>query len=104
MNRVCSLALCVFAGIALHAQAPMPTDSWPSYFGDFTGRRFSPLAKINDANVKSLTLAWIYRMTSATATVNPPRGTPLKSDGVIYFSGTDNAYAVDARTGREIWH
>ena len=66
MNRVCSLALCVFAAIALHAQPPMPTDSWPTYFGDFTGRRFSSLAKINDTNVTSLTLAWIYRMTSAT--------------------------------------
>jgi alcohol dehydrogenase (cytochrome c) len=43
-------------------------------------------------------------MTSTTGAVNPPRGTPLMSDGVIYFSGTDNAWAIDARTGREIWH
>ena len=43
----------------------MPTDSWPTYFGDSSGRRFSSLTKINDANVKALTLAWIYRMTSA---------------------------------------
>ena len=37
-----------------------PTDSWPTYNGDFTGRRFSPLTKINDRNVKGLSLAWSY--------------------------------------------
>ncbi len=25
-----------------------PTDSWPTYNGDYSGRRFSPLSKIND--------------------------------------------------------
>ncbi len=89
---------------SLCAQPPMSTDSWPTYFGDFTGRRYSTLSKINAGNVTSLTLAWMYRITAATGTVNPPRGTPLMSGGVIYFSGTDNAWAVDARTGREIWH
>ncbi len=107
MPSPCWRNKCVFALLAtatLTAQPPMPTDSWPTYFGDFTGRRFSSLSKINAGNVTSLTLAWIYRMTAATGAVNPPRGTPLMSDGVIYFSGTDNAWAVDARTGREIWH
>jgi alcohol dehydrogenase (cytochrome c) len=28
------------------------TDSCPTYNGDFTGRRFSQLTKINDRNVK----------------------------------------------------
>jgi alcohol dehydrogenase (cytochrome c) len=94
----------VLLAALLCAQAPMPTDAWPMYNGDYSGRRFSPLATINADNVKSLSLAWVYRMTSQTGAVNPPRGTPLMSDGVIYFSGTDNGYAVDARTGREIWH
>ena len=38
------------------------TDSWPTYNGDYTGRRFSTLTKINDANVKALSLAWVYRL------------------------------------------
>ena len=104
MNRLLIIALCALALASLHAQPPMPTDSWPTYFGDYSGRRFSPLAKIDASNVTSLSLAWVYRMTAQSGTVNPPRGTPLMSDGVVYFSGTDNAYAVDARTGREIWH
>ena len=39
-----------------------PTDAWPTYSGDYTGRRFSPLKKINAGNVNTLSLAWIYRM------------------------------------------
>ena len=42
--------------------AQPPTDSWPTYNGDYSGRRFSPLTKINTANINSLSLAWVYRM------------------------------------------
>ena len=37
------------------------TDSWPTYSGDYSGRRFSPLAQINERNVKNLALAWSAR-------------------------------------------
>ncbi|MEO6237153.1 MAG: acido-empty-quinoprotein group A, partial [Vicinamibacterales bacterium] len=40
---------------------PASTDGWPTYNGDFTGRRFSPLTKVNDRNVKALGLGWSYR-------------------------------------------
>ena len=39
-----------------------PVDSWPTYNGDYSGRRFSTLTKINDQNVKSLSLAWMYQL------------------------------------------
>ena len=78
------------------------TDSWPTYNGDFTGRRFSTLTKINDKNVKSLGLAWSYRVTGQSAA--PIKATPLQVNGVLYFSSPDHVWAVDARTGREIWH
>ena len=58
----------VVAPIALFAQGrgvspkdlykPL-TDSWPTYSGDYSGRRFSPLKQINQSTVKSLTLAWV---------------------------------------------
>jgi alcohol dehydrogenase (cytochrome c) len=85
------------------------TDSWPSYNGDYSGRRFSPLAKINDRNITSLSLGWVYRLNSGL----PPgaggggmtlKGTPLMIDGVLYLTAPDHVWAVDARTGREIWH
>src|SRR5262249_47859614 len=40
----------------------LPTDSWPTYHGDYSGRRYSTLSQINADNVKSLTLAWVYRV------------------------------------------
>ncbi|MEO7273240.1 MAG: acido-empty-quinoprotein group A [Vicinamibacterales bacterium] len=78
---------------------PTP-DSWPTYNGDYSGRRFSPLKSITDANVKALSLAWLYTVTAG----GPIKSTPLMIDGILYFSTPDHAYAISARTGREIWH
>ncbi|MGH9448164.1 MAG: acido-empty-quinoprotein group A, partial [Terriglobia bacterium] len=41
-----------------------PTHTWPSYNGDYTGRRYSTLTQINQSNVKSLTLAWAFQIQS----------------------------------------
>jgi alcohol dehydrogenase (cytochrome c) len=38
-----------------------PADSWPSYSGDLTGRRYSALKQITKTNVKHLSLAWVAR-------------------------------------------
>ena len=32
------------------------------------------------------------------------KSTPLMVNGILYFTIPDHVYAVDARTGREIWH
>ena len=74
------------------------TNTWPTYNGDYSGRRFSTLDQINDTNINSLTLAWIY---SAHQEV---KSTPLEVNGILYFTSPDNVWAVDARFGREIWH
>jgi len=34
-----------------------PANAWPSYNGDYSGRRFSPLKQINSSNVQNLALA-----------------------------------------------
>ena len=38
------------------------TDSWPTYNGDYSGRRYSTLTKINDGNIGALSLGWVYRL------------------------------------------
>jgi alcohol dehydrogenase (cytochrome c) len=102
-----------------------PVESWPTHHGDYSGRRFSTLKQIDAANVKNLTLAWIYRLnpSPAGAVVGgegpeaPPAGfnpnafgglsvksTPLLVNGILYFTAPDHVWALDARTGREIWH
>lgn len=99
-----------------------PTDAWPTYHGDYSGRRYSTLKQINAENVKNLSLAWIYRANTSPARAiiggegpdTPPasaggfgfiiKSTPLMVNGVLYFSAPDHVWAIDARTGREIWH
>ena len=75
------------------------TDTWPTYNGDYSGRRFSPLDQINATNVSSLTLAWVFHPRASTI-----KATPLEVNGILYFTVPDNVWAVDARYGREIWH
>jgi acido-empty-quinoprotein group A len=75
-----------------------PTDTWPTYNGDYSGRRFSTLDQINASNVNALTLGWVYR---SNATI---KSTPLEVNGILYFTAPDNVWAVDARYGRELWH
>ena len=82
----------------------MPTDSWLTYNGDYSGRRFSPLTKINATNINSLSLAWTWKLSASGGTSSNIRSTPLMQDGVIYLSTEDNGFAIDARTGRQLWH
>ena len=42
-------------------------DSWPTYSGDYTGRRYSALKQIDTSNVKNLTLAWVARLNAGSA-------------------------------------
>jgi alcohol dehydrogenase (cytochrome c) len=86
-----------------------PTDTWPTYNGDYSGRRFSPLTQIETSNVHHLSLAWIYRVKipgGAMRGVGDPdiKSTPLLVNGVLYFTIPDHVYALDARTGAELWH
>jgi|SRR5579884_1018768 len=83
-----------------------PTDTWPMYNGDYSGRRFSPLTKINADNVKSLSLAWVYRINTGNSGPfgGAIKSTPVLIDGILYFTMPDHVWALDARTGREVWH
>lgn len=118
------LPLCVSGQLLDPALLARPaTDAWPTYNGDYSGRRFSTLSQINQSNVKHLSLAWVYRLRigatphaivggEGPAPQAPPddpgvstiKSTPLMVDGVLYFSTPDNAWAVDARSGHELWH
>jgi alcohol dehydrogenase (cytochrome c) len=89
------------AGVTSAQITKPPTDSWPSYNGDYSGRRFSTLSRITATNVKGLSLAWISDLPSGSGTV---KATPLQIGGVLYFATPDHAFAVDARTGRQVWH
>jgi len=80
------------------------TDSWPTYNGDYSGRRFSTLSKVNANNINSLSLAWVFRAVTGTNLNATIKSTPLVVNGVMYFTVPDHVWAIDARTGRQIWH
>lgn len=81
-----------------------PSNTWPTYNGDYSGERFSSLKQINSSNVYRLALAWSTRVGSANAAGTRIKSTPLLVNGVLYFTAPNNVWAADVRTGRVIWH
>ena len=79
-----------------------PTDTWGTYNGDYSGRRFSPSTQINSSNVHTLALAWATRYGGGGNL--SIKSTPLMVNGILYFTAPNHVWAADARTGREIWH
>lgn len=73
---------------------------WLTHGRTYSEQRHSPLDLINRDNVAELGLAWHYELDTSRG----QEATPLVIDGVIYFtSAWSKAYALDARTGEELW-
>lgn len=105
-------------------------DDWPTYNGDYSGKRYSALTQVNQSNVTHLTLAWDSRLTAGAGgggfggrgggapTIIGGEGSDaaggggganirasiLEVNGKLYVAAPDNAWAMDARDGRILWH
>ncbi|MGH9325639.1 MAG: PQQ-dependent dehydrogenase, methanol/ethanol family [Terriglobia bacterium] len=77
-----------------------PSSNWPSYNGDYTGRRYSRLSQIRVANVRQLRAAWVFHSRNSTAM----EVTPVVIHGIMFVTSANDAFALDARNGRMIWH
>jgi len=77
---------------------PKPGD-WPTYHGVLTGNRHSALNQINTSNAGNLAARWSFAIGGSRRLEN----TPIVVDGVMYVTAVNEAHALDARTGREIW-
>ena len=76
-------------------------DQWLMYGRDPGNQRFSPLREITRANVRNLVPVWSFQ----TGTPDGLEATPLFVNGVLYLSTSwDHVFAIDARTGDELWH
>jgi PQQ-dependent dehydrogenase (methanol/ethanol family) len=73
---------------------------WPTYHGVMTGNRHSPLDQIDSLNVGSLAARWSLTIGRSSKLET----TPVVVDGLMYVTAVNEAYALDARNGREIWH
>lgn len=91
----------VLAPLTLLAATPPAADvNWATYGGP-DENHYSPLTQINAGNVKQLGLAWYKDINDGGSALSAP----IAVDGVVYYaSGISHIRAVDAATGREIWH
>jgi alcohol dehydrogenase (cytochrome c) len=80
----------------------LPADGsrWLTFGGNYSNQRHSPLTQITPANVNRLVPQWTFQ----TGTLGNFETTTLVRDNVLYATGPQNvAWALDARTGRQIW-
>ena len=100
-------------------------ESWPTYSGDYSGRRYSGLTQETRDNVSRLTLAWTRQLNTgmpALEGANAPtfiggegtgefaigsqriKGSILQVDDLLYVTAPDHVWALDVRDGGERWH
>jgi alcohol dehydrogenase (cytochrome c) len=83
-------------------------ENWLTYYGAYDGQRYSPLDQITTENVKRIGPAWIFQAGAsgmiAGASTYSFEAAPIVVNGIMFLSGWDGwVWALDARTGSEIW-
>ena len=73
---------------------------WPTYNGDTRGNRFTTLTQIDKTNVTRLAPKWVFTIPNSGRL----EVTPVVVDGIMYVTVPNECYALDAGTGRQIWH
>ncbi len=88
--------------------AGVAPQDWPAYGRTEAGVRYSPLAQINERNVKDLKVAWTYH-TEDFKTANDSgettnEVTPIKVGDKVFICTTHQFLdALDASTGKRLW-
>ena len=81
--------------------AQAESSSWLMYGRDYKGWRYSDLKQIDTGNVAQLKPQWVFQ----SGIPGKFQTTPLVFDGLMYVTGgSNNAWALDAATGRRLWH
>jgi alcohol dehydrogenase (cytochrome c) len=73
---------------------------WPGYNGGPGGNRYTSLTDIDKANVKRLAPRWMTTVSDAGAL----QVTPVVVGGIMYVTATNECLALDAGSGRRLWH
>src|SRR6476469_1534246 len=74
---------------------------WLTYGHSYSEQRYSALKQIDTTNVSRLGLAWSFAVGDGGGN---QEATPLFANGVLYgITNWSITFAVDARTGKEIW-
>ena len=73
---------------------------WPTYNGETGGNRYTTLTQIDKTNVSKLAPRWMFTVPDAGAL----QVTPVVVDGIMYVTAPNQCFALDAGSGRRIWH
>src|SRR5277367_518054 len=84
---------------AVYRAVTSQTD-WPSYNGEASGNRYSALKQIDKTNIAQLAPKWVFTLMNTSRL----QGTPVVVNGIMYMTSANECYALDAGTGRQIWH
>jgi PQQ-dependent dehydrogenase (methanol/ethanol family) len=71
---------------------------WLTYNGKPSANRYSELKQIHTGNVAGLDLKWVFPIANYGLEV-----TPLEAGGVMYVTGPNQVFAIDALSGNQIW-
>jgi alcohol dehydrogenase (cytochrome c) len=77
-----------------------PKANWISYNGDYSGRRYSGLSDINPGNLSGLRAEWVFH----AGNTKRLQVTPVVINGMMLVTAANDAFAIDASTGRVVWH
>lgn len=99
--RLCLLSLLAIS-TALAQEAGATHADWLHNAGTQFSWRYSALDQIKTSNVKSLTPVWMFQTGDYAENLQT---TPVIENGVMYLiTARARVFALDAATGREIWH
>jgi alcohol dehydrogenase (cytochrome c) len=73
---------------------------WPTYNGDPGGNRYTTLTQIDKTTVTRLAPKWLFSIPDAGLL----QVTPVVVDGIMYVTAVNQCFALDAGSGRQIWH
>ena len=89
---------------------------WPTFNGHVSGNRYSPLTAINKSNVSRLSVKWTFSI-PLWSLFHPDtpyyrqnmqyfglETVPIVADGMMYVTGPNQVFALDPRSGHQIWH
>jgi glucose dehydrogenase len=94
---------------------PKPGE-WLTFNGNMNGNRYSPLTHVDKTNVGKLSVKWTFSIPLWQQFLpDTPyyrqnmryfglETVPIVADGIMYVTGPNQVFALDARTGHQIWH
>lgn len=77
---------------------------WAIHGGDYYNRRYSTLKQITSENIEDLKPTWVSSLGSGAEGKHSGEATPIVVDGVMFITtGANDVFALDAKTGEQIW-